>query len=66
MNRHPLHPWVTGKRKNEWFRDYNLSTQTDTPDDLLSPLRDAGDPLPSECLDNFSIPVDTNPAGCDM
>jgi len=38
----------------------------DSPDDLLAPLRDAGEVGLEEALDDFFIEVDTNAQGCDI
>lgn len=37
----------------------------DSPDDLLAPLLNSGDPQP-EALDDFFIEVDTSAQGCDI
>ena len=38
----------------------------DSPDDILAPLRDAGEVGLEEALDDFFIEVDTNAQGCDI
>lgn len=38
----------------------------DSPDDLLAPLLNSGDPQPEEFVDKFFIEVDTGAQGCDI